>query len=310
MLEPTAPQRRSDVGSAGGWNLQTHGSGLIEQVLEYQFLAALTPELLRRGLRFEVLRGDFDLDGHDLVIEADGITRHIQLKGMVAGGKTRHVPVNTRLRSKVSGCVVWMTYDPASLEIKGWRWFGGVPGGRLPHLGERVAKHSRGNSDGVKAERPHIRILPSSKFETMTDVAALADELFGAASLVRLRSHLRHADPQAASWLELVKAGHFSAIPADLNWDRSCELAHLVNGYDLAEELNLGDPVEYAERQLEAALRMGIWPGDAAELWITLFLEHRRWRSSSPHEPDPAVKSLLDRLVRQLRAALTGGTMQ
>jgi len=94
------------------WRLQTHGSGLLEQVLQYQFLAALTPELLW-GMRFEVLRGDFDLDGHDLVIEADGVMRHIQLKSIVTGGKSRHVQVNTRLQAKPSGCVVWMMIPKA-----------------------------------------------------------------------------------------------------------------------------------------------------------------------------------------------------
>lgn len=203
-----------------------------------------------------------------------------------------------------------MTYDPASMEITGWRWFGGLPGARLPDMGDRIARHSRGNRDGVKAQRPHIRILPSGKFAVLRDGAALADQLFGSASLVRLRRHLKRAEPQAASWLELVKAGSFAAIPADLNWDRSCELASLVNGYDLAEELNLGDPFEYEDRQFDIAMRSGSWPGDATELWVTLFLEHRRWKFSSPHEPGPEMKALLDMLVRQLRMALTGESVQ
>jgi hypothetical protein len=305
VLDPTYPERHGG-GFPPEQNIQTHSSGHIEQVLEYQFLAALTPELLRRGMRFEVLRGDFDLDGHDIVIEADGIMRHIQLKCMVAGGKARRVPVNTRLGAKPSGCVVWMAYDPASLEITGWRWFGDPRGARLPDMGDKVARHSRGNRDGVKAERPHIRILPIQKFDVVSDAAGLADRLFGSASLVCLRRHLRRAEPQAVGWLERVKAGDFSAIPIDLGWDRSVELAHTISGYDLAEELNLGDPLEYGSRQLEAATRSGSWPGDAAELWITLFLEHRRWRFSSPLDPGAEMEVLLDTLVRQLRVALTG----
>jgi hypothetical protein len=301
MLDPTFPERRTNA----GWNLQTHGSGLIEQVLEYQFLAALTPELLRRGARFEVLRGDFDLDGHDLVIEAGGITRHIQLKGIIAGGTTREVQINTALRTKTSGCVVLMTYDPVTLDIIGWRWFGGAPGAPLPNLGDRVGKHSKANKDGVKAERPNIRLLRLREFTSVEDTAQLADRLFGPEELMRLRSQLRTRAEPAEGWLAAVQAGAFEAIPQDLGWEGSVELAHLIDGYDLAEQLGIEDPFEYAERQLAAAESNVRWSGNALELWITLFLEHRRWKFSSPMEPEREMQALLDRLVLQLRDALT-----
>ncbi len=286
--------------------LQTHGSGLVEQVLEYQFLAALTPELLRRGMRFEVLRGDFDLDGHDLVIEAGGTMRHIQLKGMALGGRTARVPVNTRLGTKPSGCVVWMGYDPQSFAITGWRWFGGLPGERLPDMGERIARHTRANSAGVKAERPHIRMLTARQFTQLPDIAALADQLFGAPATASLLQHLQEtgADVSSEPWLPAVQVGVFSAIPQDLDWNSSVHLAHLIDGYALAQGLGLGDPMAYADQQLQAATATGRWRGDAAALWITLFLEHRRWRFSAPFGPDPAMTSLLDGLVHQLRTAL------
>jgi len=288
--------------------LQTHGSGLVEQVLEYQFLAALTPELLRRGMRFEVLRGDFDLDGHDLVIEAGGIMRHIQLKGMAVGGRTARVPVNTRLGAKPSGCVVWMGYDPQSLAVTGWRWFGGLPGQPLPDMGDRIARHTRANSAGIKAARPHIRVLPAKRFTPLPDIVALADHLFSTTPSAVLLRHLRETggDTSSAPWLAAVQTGVFSAIPDDLDWNGSVHLAHLIDGYALAEELGLGDPMAYEERQLRAATETGHWPGGAIELWITLFLEHRRWRFSSPFGPDREMTTLLDGLVSQLRDAFAG----
>jgi len=297
-----------DNAQPSAMRLQTHRSTLVERVLEYQLLAALTPELLRRGLNFEVLRGDTDRNGHDLVMEANGIMRHIQLKGMVAGGKARWLPINVALGTKPSGCVVLMNYDPAQLTITALRWFGGMPGKRLPDTGDRQAHHSKANSQGVKAIRPNIRELPVSQFIRMPDIAALADHLFGPQPLAVLRQHLREygADEGREGWLHAVRGGDFTAIPRDLDWDRSCEFAHLVSGYDLAGVLGLGDPMEYEARQLEAAVATGVWPGCATELWITLFLEHRRWRFSSPFEPDPDMQRLLDTLVRQLRTALTG----
>ena len=298
--DPASAQARTP------WNLRTDGSGLVEQVLEYTFLAALTPELLRRGMRFEVLRADIDLYGHDLVIEADGIMRHIQLKGMVRGGASREVNVNTMLAAKPSGCVIWMTYDPATFAIEGWRWFGGAPGRKLPDLGERIGKHSRPNGEGGKNPRPNIRRLGSGRFSRAPDIAALADLLFGPPLLNVLRRHigLEGISSQPEPWIKAVCGGDFGAIPADLDWEKSCELAHLIDGYGLCETLNLGDPFEYEGKQLEAAMSAGAWRGDAAELWLTLFLEHRRWRQS-PFPPDPEMVALLDGLVRQLREALT-----
>src|SRR6476620_10460783 len=65
-----------------------HASSCLEKVLEHRFLAELTSALWLGGVRdFEVLRSDVDSHGYDLVIEANGILRHIQLKAMVCGGK-------------------------------------------------------------------------------------------------------------------------------------------------------------------------------------------------------------------------------
>lgn len=306
MLDPNYRRGKTEK----GWQLQTHGSGLLEQVLEYQLLAALTPELLRRGMRFEVLRGDFDLDGYDLIIEAGGVLRHIQLKSMTCAGKARSVLVSTRLRAKPSGCIVWMNYDPETLTITGLRWFGSSPGERLPHPGDRVARHSRANTDGVKGYRKDLRILPSGRFGNVSDIAALADRLFGPPEVCALRRHLAARAEPATGWLAAVQTGKFSAIPEDLGWAGAVELAHLIDGYTLAEELQLGDPFTFAERQLEHAMATGEWVGNAAELWITLFLEYRRCRMSSPFEPHETMVRLLNLLVCRLRDALDEGSRQ
>lgn len=287
------------------WNLQTDGSGLVEQTLEYTFLGALMAEILRRGQVVEVLRADIDLYGHDLVVETGGIMRHIQLKGMARGGASREVNVNTMLAAKPSGCVIWMTYDPATFAIEGWRWFGGAPGEKLPDLGDRVAKHSRPNSEGGKNLRPNIRRVGAGRFTSVPDIAALTDLLFGPGPLKVLRRHLSLQGAKQEPWIEQVCAGEFQAIPHGLDWEGSLELAHLIDGYALCEALNLGDPIEYEDRQLAAAMASGIWSWGPAELWLTLFLQHRRWRQS-PFPPNMEMTALLDVLVLQLRQALTG----
>lgn len=159
--------------------VSSHRSSALEKVLEYRFLAALTTELVVRGSEFEVLRGDTDLAGHDLVIEANGILRHIQLKAMIAGGKRANVGISTRLSAKPSGCVIWMIYDPATLELGPWRWFGEPPGMPLPPLGGRVVRHSKANALGEKAMRTGHRLVPIGRFERIAGVAELTDRLFG-----------------------------------------------------------------------------------------------------------------------------------
>lgn len=291
--------------------LRTHRSSLVEKVLEYRFLAGVTAELLRRDAAFDVMRSDVDCHGHDLVIEANRIMRHIQLKAMVAGGKRADVTIHAALAAKASGCVVWMIYDPSTFEPLSFRWFGGPPGEAMPDPGERVARHARANAEGIKAERAMHRVIKGGRFSELPDFATLVDVLFGTAreagdDLDILARQLRFRVPETGmtDWVEKVGEGHFAAIPGDLDWDGSVELAHLVDGYSLAEEARLGDPMDYEQRRLACAQATGAWLGGPLELWTTLFLEHRRWRFSSPFEPSNDMRALLDRLVGQLREAL------
>ena len=141
-----------------------HSSGL-EKVLEHRFIAELTTCLWLGGCRdFEVLRSEVDASGYDLVVEARGVLRHIQLKSMVTGGKKRSVSVNMRLASRPSGCVVWFDYDPATLSLGPFPWFGTLPELGLPDLGEEVARHTKGDSTGFRNKRSGHRVLRKSKF--------------------------------------------------------------------------------------------------------------------------------------------------
>jgi hypothetical protein len=152
----------------------------LEKVLEHRFVAELATSLWIEGCRdIELLRSEVDAHGYDLVIEAKGTMRHIQLKSMVAGGKKQHVTVNTRLAAKSSGCVVWFDYDPRTLELGPFRWFGAPPGSALPDTGDTVAKHSKANAMGQKSERSAHRVIRKSKFQQVDTVAALLLLLFG-----------------------------------------------------------------------------------------------------------------------------------
>ena len=100
-----------------------------------------------------------------------------------------------------------------------------------------------------------------------------------------------------------VANGDFTAIPAELGWgDDAVQLAHLVDGYRMLELLGGGDPAAFLERQEEAQQDTGRWPGDAALLWATLFLEARAGHFGANDFATGV--SHLDLLCRQLRDAL------
>jgi hypothetical protein len=154
-------------------------SSLRESLLEHLLVGAVMRQLWKNGLRdFEVLRSQTDASGYDVVIYAHGITRHIQLKSTYAAGKASRQTVNIALAQKPSGCVVWMFFDETSLEFTKFLWFGGQPGQPLPDLGDRVAKHTKANSQGIKTERPHQRRLNKGAFTEVPDVETLCKLLF------------------------------------------------------------------------------------------------------------------------------------
>lgn len=283
-----------------------HRSTLVEKALEYRLLADLTAELLGRGWSYEVLRTDVDRDGYDLVLEANGTLRHVQLKALAAGGRRASVTVSTSLAAKQSPCVVWMVYDPATLTPTSFRWFGGFPGSAMPPLGEKVARHTRANAMGLKAERALHRVVPASRFTRVASIRDLADRLFGPVDpLAMLRLHIAvRAERGGPDWLERVRQGCFGVIPESLGWEDSTELALLIDGYGLLGSNRIEDADAYLQSRIARARAVGHWCGGPVELWTTLFIEHRRWHFSSPYGPDAEHIALLDRLVSQLRAAL------
>ena len=117
------------------------------------------------------------------MLECNDILRHVQLKTSKVDGKTANQKVNVALASKPSGCVVWIVRDEDQqlrrMKLT-YRFFGGDAGQQLPSLDcFRVGKHTKGNKDGVKAERPSIRVVPKGSFERIDTTAELVTQLFG-----------------------------------------------------------------------------------------------------------------------------------
>ncbi len=153
-----------------------------ERMLEHSFLAELLQEFWTRGEVVEVARSEVDT-GYDLVLEARGVLRHVQLKSTRRGGKAAHQIVQLSLGQKRSGCVVWIEFadDQADRLRLAYRFLGGLPGESLLGLENcRPAKHAKADMQGRKSVRPGLVCVPKSRFSAVHGMSELCEKLFGA----------------------------------------------------------------------------------------------------------------------------------
>jgi hypothetical protein len=156
-------------------------SSYREMLLEHLLAGEVMRHLWRQGnVRMEVLKPQVDDGGYDLVLEANDISRHVQLKASHSKAATHHVNVSLSLARRPSGCVVWCIFDEETLTLGPFLWFGGEPKQPLPDIKKYgVAKHNKANASGVKSERPNLRSVPRKAFSEVPDVPALVQRLFG-----------------------------------------------------------------------------------------------------------------------------------
>ena len=165
---------------AGGGVSHSVHSTLRENILEHVFIGELLRTLWRWGVTdVEVLRSEFDAGGYDLVISHGEITRHVQLKSVLQGGRAANFKVGTKLEERPSGCVVCI-FVTKSLEIVGFSFFGNEAGERLDEIGSLAkAKHTKCNAQGVKLYRPLHRLIPRRDFDPVGTMDALIGKLLG-----------------------------------------------------------------------------------------------------------------------------------
>ena len=156
-------------------------SSYREMLLEHLFAGEVMRHLWITGTkRLEVLKPQVDDGGYDLVLEANAVVRHIQLKATFSDSKVKRFIINVGLATKPSGCVIVLIFEQSTLKLGPFLWFGNDPGQPLPVLdGYRIAKHTKGNSEGIKLERPQLRVVPKAAFEFIETIPALAVKLFG-----------------------------------------------------------------------------------------------------------------------------------
>lgn len=155
-------------------------STLQERIVEHVFVGEALRRLWQRGVTdVEVLRSEFDAGGYDLVMSRGKVVRHIQFKTSMIDGKKASITASLKLMEKPSGCIIWILVD-SKLEFQTYLWMGNDPGERLSDIQKmKPAKHTKGNAQGVKLERPNQRIVPKSEFTTVSSIDEVLDRLFG-----------------------------------------------------------------------------------------------------------------------------------
>jgi len=159
----------------------TEHSSFREKLIEHLLVAELLKLSWSHGnCQLEVAKPEVDNSGYDIILEDNRVVRHVQLKASYLGGKTARQKVNVKLAGKPSGCVLWIYFNEDTLELGPFLFFGGLPGECLPGIdGLKIAKHTKGDKDGVKAERPQIREINKGKFTKYDTIEEIYGVLFG-----------------------------------------------------------------------------------------------------------------------------------
>jgi hypothetical protein len=127
----------------------------------------------------EVAKPEVDSRGYDVIIERNGIVRHLQLKASSRSAAASGQKVHLALAEKPSGCVLWVQFESDTLELGPFLFFGSPAGRPLPEIaGLKVGRHTKANASGQKAARPDIRVVPKSRFVKLDTLEQVFDVLF------------------------------------------------------------------------------------------------------------------------------------
>lgn len=141
-------------------------SSFREKLIEHSFIGELLKISWNSGLcDLEIAKPEVDNQGYDLIAESNGIIRHIQLKASKLSASTPNQKVHLALAKKPSGCIIWIYFDERTLELGPFLFFGSEAGHPLPNIyGFKVAKHTKANAEGIKKDRPEIRVVNKGEF--------------------------------------------------------------------------------------------------------------------------------------------------
>ena len=155
-------------------------SSFREKLIEHTFIGELLKISWKSGLcDLEVAKSEVDNQGYDLIAESNGVIRHIQLKASKSTASTPSQKVHVALAKKPSGCIIWIYFDERTLELGPFLFFGSEAGLPLPDIaGFKIAKHTKANAEGIKKERPEIRVVNKGEFVRFNRIVDVYSILF------------------------------------------------------------------------------------------------------------------------------------
>jgi hypothetical protein len=103
----------------------------------------------------------------------------MQLKSSFIGARRSEVTANVKLLDRPSACILWIFFDPGTLSLGPFLWFGGAAGERIPAFGEKIATHTKPNSKLEKADRPAHRVIAKNRFATLDTIDHVIRKLIG-----------------------------------------------------------------------------------------------------------------------------------
>lgn len=126
--------------------------------------------------------------GYDVVVDAKGIVRHIQLKATVAGGKRRPVTVNTGLADKPAGLPHLNELRPR--HPGAWQLpFPGCRAAKAPPFNRRQGRAPHQSKRRRVQDAPPRPLLRQAAFSPPESVEALAARLFGPGCSIGAKGH-------------------------------------------------------------------------------------------------------------------------
>ncbi len=156
-------------------------SNFYEQLIEHVFISEILQEVwFKFNSTVEVLRSEIDSYGYDIVMESNGIIRHIQLKQSIISATKLSIDAHISLADKPSGCIIWIEWEVDNyFRVKlNYLFFGNKAGNPLPPIDDfKIAKHGKGDSKGVKKERPAKRVIKKNLFKSLS-IDELVEYLF------------------------------------------------------------------------------------------------------------------------------------
>jgi hypothetical protein len=155
-------------------------SSAREKLVEHVFLGELLRGLWRKNVRdLEVLRPEVDGGGYDLALEHRGLIRHVQLKSSHRNAKRATITANVKLVDRPSACILWIYFDPDTMLLWPYLWFGGAPKEKIPSFGVKVARHTKHNAQGKKGDHRGHRVIAKRHFTRLDTIDEVIQKLIG-----------------------------------------------------------------------------------------------------------------------------------